>query len=202
MPTWSLFEPVVEAGDQPAEAEPGSHREPDPEGQVAVEGRELAQHCRRLLRRRLRRGPGGGFSRSHLCHFDGSVEEVAEQVVELGESVAAGAVAGAQSLDLADDQAGVLEDFEVLGDGRLREGELVDELAAVAGVVGEQQPQDPDACGVPERFREQCDVVLEGGRVFCCDRHETRAVWWRAAALIPAGRPRSGFVRGISCGQA
>ncbi len=126
----------------------------------------------------------------------------AEEVVELGQSVAAGAVAGAQSLDLADDQAGVPEDLQVLGDGRLRERELVDELAAVAGVVGEQQPQDPDARRVRERLRQQRDIVLEGGRMFCCDRHETRAVWWRAAAMIPAGRPRSGFVCGISCGQA
>ena len=60
-----------------------------------------------------------------------------------------------------DDQTGVLEHLQVLRDGRLRERELVDELAAVAGVVGEQQPHDPHARRVAERLREDRDLLLD-----------------------------------------
>ena len=124
--------------------------------------------------------------------------------MELGESVAARAVAGAQPLDLADDQAGVLEHLQVLRDGRLRERQLVDELAAVAGVAAEQQPQDPDAGRVAERLREQRELLValderpEPRRRLLTRR---RRCGGGAAAAIPAGTPRSGFTCGISCGQ-
>jgi len=51
--------------------------------------------------------------------------------------------------------------FQVLGDGRLRERKLVDDLAAVARVVGEQQPQDADAGGMADRLREHRQVDVE-----------------------------------------
>ncbi len=121
-----------------------------------------------------------------------------EKVVELGEAVAAGAVAGAQPLDLADDEARVLEDLQVLRHRRLREPELVDELAAIAGVVREQQPHDPDAGRMAECLREQRDVPLDRGSGLDDDAHDT----WRAAAAIPAGAPTSDLTRGISCRQA
>ena len=79
--------------------------------------------------------------------------------MQLGEPLAARAVAGAQPLDLADDQTRVLQHLQVLRDGRLRERQLVDELAAVAGVVGEQQPQDAHAGRVAERLREQRELT-------------------------------------------
>ena len=122
--------------------------------------------------------------------------------MELREPFAACAVAGAQTLDLADNEAGVFQDLQVLGDGCLGEAKLVDELPAVAGVVGEQQPHDPHASGVAKRLSEQRDIPLD--RDLWCDRggHETLAVWWRAPAATPAGIPRSGFTCGISCGQA
>ena len=46
----------------------------------------------------------------------------------------------------------------MLGDGRLRERDLVDDLAAVAGVAREQQAEDADAGGMAERLREQREL--------------------------------------------
>ena len=85
-------------------------------------------------------------------------------------------------------------------------GQLVDDLAAVAGVAGEQQPEDADAGGVAERLREQRELgvaLLARDRwVRSSDGHATPGGVMPAAAAIPAGTPRSGFMLGICVAQA
>ena len=78
--------------------------------------------------------------------------------MEDGKPLGACPVAGAQPLDFAGDQAGLLQYLQVLRDGRLRERQLVDDLAAVAGVAAEQQAHDPDTRGVADRLREQREL--------------------------------------------
>jgi hypothetical protein len=54
-------------------------------------------------------------------------------------------------LDLAGDDARRLENTEVLGDRRLREAGFVNEVAADAGPLGDQRPDDPDPGWMSER---------------------------------------------------
>ena len=88
-----LVEAVVQARDQRAEPQAHSHRKPDPERQEAVEQREFLQ--RRPPRRTDSGGEASGGSLSSCSHglglrkLDGLGEELAEELVQFGESFAA-----------------------------------------------------------------------------------------------------------------
>ena len=62
------------------------------------------------------------------------------------------AVTDPRSVHVAADEARLLEDLEVLGDGRLRQGKLLDDVAADASALAEQDANDLHARGVPERL--------------------------------------------------
>ena len=107
--------------------------------------------------------------------------------MQLREPVAARAVAGAKALDLADDQAGVLQHFQVLRDGRLGERELVDDLAAVAGVVTSSSRRIRTRAGWPSAFASSATpgrmlVWSSNGRVI-----ETRGRVMAGASSDPSG---------------
>jgi len=130
-------------------------------------------------------------------------EQVTGKRVQLGESLATCPVARAQPFDLADDQTGLLEHPEVLGDGGLGKRQLVYELPAVAGIPREKQAQNPNTRRMTERLGEQRQVFVASNNIrsVCNCVHRTAAEWWRREEAMPAGTPRSDFTCGMWWGQ-
>lgn len=79
---------------------------------------------------------------------DGSAE-VDDEADGLGIEAVAGF-----ALDLAANDPGFLQDLEVLGDGRLRQGEDIDEFAGLADPTTGEFRNDPDARGVAEGSKD------------------------------------------------
>ena len=74
----------------------------------------------------------------------------------------------------------VLEHLEVLRDGGLGEGELVDDVAADARLAADEQAEDLDPRRMPDRLREQRQllvglVALDGAQVGLIVRRRRRA---------------------------
>jgi hypothetical protein len=70
------------------------------------------------------------------------------------------AVADPGTVDVAADEAGVLEHLQVLRHRRLRERQLVHDVAADAGLAADEETHDLDAGGVPEGLREDRELLV------------------------------------------
>ena len=62
--------------------------------------------------------------------------------------------------DLTLQNARFLEDLEVLRDRRLREWELVDDVAADAAAAPAEESKDGDPGRIPERFRQDGELQV------------------------------------------
>jgi hypothetical protein len=74
--------------------------------------------------------------------------------VQLDKPLLRNPVAGARPIDLTLNQPRIFQHLQVLRDGCLGERHLVDDLAAEAGLAGEQDAQDLNAGRMSERLRE------------------------------------------------
>src|SRR5512146_426756 len=86
--------------------------------------------------------------------------EAADERLQPAHGAGLHAVADARAVDLAPDQAGILQHLQVLRDGGLREGQLVHDVAADAGFATHQQPHDLDARRVTEGLRENREILV------------------------------------------
>jgi len=73
------------------------------------------------------------------------------------------AVANARAVDVAADEPRVLQDLEVLGDCGLREGQLVDDVAADASVPAHEETEDLHASRVTHGLAEQRELFVGRG---------------------------------------
>src|SRR5579875_1062841 len=89
-----------------------------------------------------------------------------EQIGKRREALRIERVTNPRPVDLADNDPGRLEDAEMLGDGRLREPDFIDDVAADARLLLEKQAHDMNASGVG-----QC---LSNCRYLCLGRFARR----------------------------
>jgi hypothetical protein len=80
------------------------------------------------------------------------------------------AAAYAGSLNISFDQSHMLELLQVLGDGRLSQTYLVDQVAAIAAFYTEKVLQDGHSSGVRKSFRQKRNTVLLVGKYFGFDQ--------------------------------
>jgi hypothetical protein len=117
--------------------------------------------------------------------------ETSHEGLEAAECAGLHAVADARAVDIAPDQAGVLQDLQVLGHGRLGERKLVHDVATHAGLPPDEETDDLD----PSRVAQgpgQGGQFLVGD--FPLDRSEilTAGITWTASGSQPDGARLSG----------
>jgi hypothetical protein len=77
---------------------------------------------------------------------------------------------------LAGDDTGSLEDFQVLGNRRLRQPDLIDNVTADAGLLLQQQPHDADARRMAKRLCDQRHAFVAQAETGCgCIRRLQRS---------------------------
>ena len=96
------------------------------------------------------------------CSLFCDESEAANQGLEAPERAGFEAIAGARAVDLAADEADVFQDLEVLRHGGLRQRQLLDDVAADAGVSTRQQAHDLDPYRVAERPGEGGQIFVRG----------------------------------------
>src|SRR5665647_1996557 len=82
------------------------------------------------------------------------LSQAADKILEAAQRERLDAVADPRPVDFAAEQPGILENLEVLGHGGLRQGQLVHDGAADAGVLADEDAQDLNAHRVGDGFGE------------------------------------------------
>jgi hypothetical protein len=80
------------------------------------------------------------------------------------------AVVAARRFDFTSNETDVFEDLQVLGYGRLRERQFIDEVSTNTGILPRQKTQDFHPCWVPDSFRKSrhfliCLFAFDGTKV-------------------------------------
>jgi len=86
--------------------------------------------------------------------------ETSDEGLEAPEDVRLHAVADARTIDLAADEPSALEDLQVLRHRRLRERELVHDVATDAGVAAHEKPQDLDPGRVADGLAKDRQLTI------------------------------------------
>lgn len=82
------------------------------------------------------------------------LEDGAHGLFEPGDPFFPQAVTGGRALDLSLDPARLPQDLEMLGNGRLGDGQVVHDVAGDAAGMGEQKLQDFKANGMTQRLAQ------------------------------------------------
>jgi hypothetical protein len=94
---------------------------------------------------------------SFLCR-----DQFLEQRHELLSSLGPDAVADARPVDLSLNPSRISEHLEVLRDGRLGEGQTIDDVPADALAGSQEEPDNRDPCRMPQRFGQAGQVPVLG----------------------------------------
>ena len=89
----------------------------------------------------------------------GDRSELFDRIFETGQHFSVDAVASARTLDLTLDQTGGLEGFQVLTDGRLRQGQNLDDFPTDALVDRFEMFDDLDPCRMSQSFAYYSQIV-------------------------------------------
>src|SRR5574342_861482 len=88
--------------------------------------------------------------------------QASDERLEAPQGVGLDAVADARPVDLAADEAGLLQHFQVLGDGGLGKRQFLADVAADAGLAADEQADDLDARGMAERLGQEREFLVGG----------------------------------------
>jgi hypothetical protein len=117
--------------------------------------------------------------------------ETSHEGLEAAECAGLHAVADARAVDIAPDQAGVLQDLQVLGHGRLGERKLVHDVTTHAGLAPDEEAHDLDPSRVAHGLGQGRQFLVGA---FPLDRPEILAagITWTASGGQPDGRRSPG----------
>ncbi|BCG81336.1 hypothetical protein MesoLj113b_48780 [Mesorhizobium sp. 113-3-3] len=93
------------------------------------------------------------------------IDEGVQRCRYIGKGCAINGIAGALAVGLEADQTGLDQYFQMLRDGRLRQIETVDDLAATTGFAGREVLQYLDAGGMRQRGKSRRDITTVGDTV-------------------------------------
>ena len=210
VPTWSLVEPVVQARERRAEQETGRHGQRDPEREEAVEPRELPHYSRR---RGASAGPlpvGVGLQSSspHRSSLSAAASRGARPRAHAGRRAARGRPSSRCVASISPRiKPASFSTLRCCETAACASG-LLHDLAAVAGIAGEEQAHDLRPRGMPERLRKRGEPLLcafgrshrrrrdahrpapAGTRGVSVPAHDTSELMGRAAAFRSCGQPK------------
>jgi hypothetical protein len=92
--------------------------------------------------------------------------ETSDEGLETTQHPGLDAVADARAVDVPSDEAGLLEDLEVLRDGGLGEGKLAHDVAAHAGLAAFQESKDGDPGRVANGLGEERQLLVRLGAFY------------------------------------
>ena len=80
--------------------------------------------------------------------------------LQLSKHFVVDAISNPWSILTTANQPGVLQDSEVLGHRRLREGQLIDNLTAHSSLFQRQHTKDANTSWMPDRLRQLCQFII------------------------------------------